>query len=63
MICLENPKMNSGSTIAIIQAKTTLAPVCKITVTVEPFWGWDQITVRTLTLGGTTTVIYRYRTY
>jgi len=29
---------NGGSTIAIIQAKMTLAPVCKVTVTVEPFW-------------------------
>jgi hypothetical protein len=26
MICLENPKINGGSTITIIQAKTTLAP-------------------------------------
>jgi len=59
VICLENPKMNGGSTIAIIQAKMTLAPVCNS----GAFLGWDQIKVRTLTLGGTTTVIYKYRMY
>jgi len=51
--------MNGGSTIAIIQAKMTLAPVCNS----GAFLGWDQIKVRTLTLGGTTTVIYKYRMY
>jgi len=38
VICLENPKINGGSTITIIQAKMMLAPVCKVTKRVEPFW-------------------------
>ena len=33
--CLENPKLIVDSTIAIFEAKTTLARVCEFTVTVE----------------------------
>jgi hypothetical protein len=36
-----------------VEAKTTLARVCEITLTVEPFWGVDQVLVRTLTPRGT----------
>jgi len=35
VICSENPKLNGDSTIAIVEAKTTLARVYEFTVTVE----------------------------
>jgi hypothetical protein len=35
-ICLETPKLNGGSTNAIVESKTTLVRVCKVTLTVEP---------------------------
>jgi len=40
-ISLETPKLNVGSTNAFVEAKTTLARVCKFTLTVQPLGGRD----------------------
>ena len=54
MICLENLEFNGGSTITIVEARTTLAQVCEIILAVETSLGKDLVSVRTLTPGGTT---------
>jgi len=38
VLCLENPKLNGGSTTTIIEGKMTLVRVCEVTWTVGPFW-------------------------
>jgi mannose/fructose/N-acetylgalactosamine-specific phosphotransferase system component IIB len=35
---LKNQKLNGGSTIAIVEAKTTLARVWEYTINLEPLW-------------------------
>jgi hypothetical protein len=42
VICLENPTLDGGSTIAIVEAKTTQARVYEFTLTVEPIWAGTQ---------------------
>jgi len=42
-ISLENPKLNGGSTKAFVEAKTMLARVCKVTLTVQSPEGRDLV--------------------
>lgn len=35
---LKNPELNGGSTIAVVEAKTTLARASEVTLTVETLW-------------------------